>query len=314
MFLKQNFNQIQKTKKVAFLLLSMACDGLFVSKKLFGGDVKIAINGVGEEIGGEIIDEVCEYGLELEKIFNFFDKKSELSMLNRKRKLKVSRHLFELINFSLRFCELSRGKYDISIGKQIVQRKNSRNVLPVSCSYRDILLSGDVVALENGDVLIDLGSVAKGYIVDKMAEKFLELGILSGVIDARGDIRVFGDFEEAIGIQHPRESEKTVGKIRLKNLSVATSGDYRQFYGDYKNSHILNSQDLISVTVVASSLAEADICATTIFVSGKNEREKLIKENKKIRVLTIDGNLRFKYYNGFEKLVVGFPNHLEKLK
>ena len=274
-----------------------------MKKKLFGDEIEIILSGVEESVAKEIIDEVYLEALRLQKIFNFYDKDSELSRLNKGRKLKIGKELLEILIYSLKFCKLTNGKYDISIGKNILQRKNNEKITTLNCSYKDIKISGNEITLTKSDLLIDLGSVAKGYITDKLVDFLKQRGIENGFIDSRGDISVFGEEPMAIEIQHPRKEKEILCSIKLKNCGVATSGDYNQYYGDFKKSHILNQKDIISLTVIAPTLKEADIYATALFVLNKQERENLIKENKNIKVFTIDESLNTKKYNNFEDLI-----------
>ena len=94
-----------------------------MKKELFGKEIEVLLPEVDEILAEEIIDEMYLEALRLQKIFNIYDKDSELSRLNKKRKLKVSKELLEVLVFSLKFCKLTKGKYDISIGKNILQRK-----------------------------------------------------------------------------------------------------------------------------------------------------------------------------------------------
>ncbi|RMD67761.1 FAD:protein FMN transferase [Candidatus Pacearchaeota archaeon] len=272
-------------------------------KKLFGGEIEIVIKNTEKELFEIAVEESYSLGLELQKIFNFFDAKSELSRLNKKRKLKASRDLLELIKFSLKVCELSSGFYDISLGKKILQRKLGLDEKDVECSYKDILINGDVVELAHPDVMLDLGSVAKGYIADKMIELLQEMGIKQGLLDARGDIRVFGQKEEIIDIQHPRKKSKTLGAVKIKNMSIATSGDYNQYTQTYARSHLINKTDLISVTAIAKNLKDADIYATALAVSPPRVREKIIRSVPNIAFLTINKNLKPRFYNNFNKFL-----------
>jgi thiamine biosynthesis lipoprotein len=274
-----------------------------MKKELFGKEIEVLLPEVEEKVAEEIIDEMYLEALRLQKIFNIYDKDSELSKLNKKRKLKVSEELLEVLVYALKFCKLTNGKYDISIGKNILQRKNKEKEIKQSCSYKDIEIDGNEVILKNAEVLIDLGSVAKGYITDKLVEFLKSRGVEGGMLDSRGDIAVFGETKTKIAIQHPRKKEESICTIELKNCGVATSGDYYQFYRDFKKSHILNQKEIISLTVVAPTLKEADIYATVLFVLDKKEREELIKKNKNIKVFTVDESLNIKKYNGFEELL-----------
>ena len=183
------------------------------------------------------------------------------------------------------------------------ERKNSGITIPVSCSYRNVSIEKNVVELTHPDVLIDLGSIAKGYITDRIVEALKERGVKECLVNARGDIRVSGNYEHVFGVQDPRSSA-TICWIKLKNQSVATSGDYKQFVKTFDKSHILNQKELSSVTVVAPTLEEADGFASVIFVTSKKLREQLIKKHSKLKVLTIVKEQRLKAYNHFEKLMV----------
>jgi thiamine biosynthesis lipoprotein len=242
--------------------------------KLLGGTIEFSLYKANFPLNESVFDEVYLEALRLEKIFNFFDLESELSNLNKKRIIIPSKELKEVIEMCLPYCELTNGEYDISKGKQFMQRKNKEEITKIKCSYKDIKIKEGKISLMHPDVMIDLGSVAKGYIGDKMKDFLLKKGITSAFIDLRGDLIFFGEFTEKILIQHPRDTQKSIFSFEKSNAAVATSGDYKQYYENYENSHILNSKDLISVTVVAKTLAEADILATCIFVSGAKKLEK----------------------------------------
>ena len=202
----------------------------------------------------------------------------------------MSDELLEVLKRALVLCKKTTGKYDITLGKNILNRKNSKPEVKLNCSYANVIVNGNKVILNNEDVVIDFGSIAKGYITDKLSDFFKSRGVKGGLIDARGDICLFGDKLQKVEVENPREKGKSILSIKLKNCGVATSGDYNQFYSSFEKSHILNQKDLISVTVVAPTLTEA-------------EREDLIKKNKNINVFTIDKGLNSKFYNGFDKLI-----------
>ena len=267
-----------------------------INKRLFGSEISFILDDVDENLCNDIIEEAYGEGLRLQNIFNFYDEKSELSLLNRKRKLAVSKELLEVLKMALEMCKKTNGKYDITLGKQFKQRKLGNQVEKVGCSYKDIIISGNKVELLNPDVQVDLGSIAKGYITDKMAEIIINNGIISGLIDSRGDIRIFGERE--IEIQHPRDKNKEIGTIKLKDCGVATSGDYKQYDKSFDKSHIINQKDNISVTTVSSRLAEADLYATALFVIPEKEVKSIL--NKNVKALCINKNLEIKKYNNFE--------------
>lgn len=242
--------------------------------RILGKEVEFTLYKGEKPLEEAIFNDVYAEMKRLQNIFNFFDPKSELSLLNKKRTLATSKELLEVISMSLPWCEFTNGRYDISKGKEIMQRKKGEEMTPVKCSYKDIKISGNIISLTHPDVLIDLGSVAKGYMGDKMKEFLQEMGITSAFIDLRGDLIFWGEYTEKINIQHPRDPDKSIFSFEKSNAAVATSGDYEQYYGGYEKSHIINAKDFCSVTVVADTLAEADILTTCIFTTGIENLEK----------------------------------------
>jgi FAD:protein FMN transferase len=274
-----------------------------VKKKLFGSEIEFIIYGAEESIAKELVEEAYEEGVRLSRIFNLFDKKSDLSLLNSKRKKKMPEEFIYVLKMALKMCMETDGLYDISLGKQFLERKLGREISKVSCSYKDIEVKEGIVKLKNKDVLIDLGSIAKGYITDKMGDILKASGVISGLIDSRGDILVFGDEEKEILIQHPREREKNIGGLKIKEGGIATSGDYNQYNKSFEESHIINKRDYISVTVIAPTLTEADLYATVLMVGAKEEIKKLLEKNKKVSALCIDKDLKIEIYNNFPRIL-----------
>lgn len=268
---------------------------------LFGGEIKVIVYSPNKDIEN-IMSDFYKEAFRLQKIFNFFDNESELSQLNRKREMQVSKELGEVIKSSLKFSRLTSGKYDITLGKKIIQRKSKKIVEKVSSSFKNIKILSDKIELTHKDALIDLGSIAKGHITDRLSDFLKSNKIDNFLIDSRGDIIASGSPNYIIEIQHPRDQTKLMSVI-LKNQGIATSGDYKQFHGTFDKSHIINSNNLISVSVIASTLEEADVYATAIFVSSEKEIQNMIRDNKNIKVLTIDKNLNQKMYNNFRSIV-----------
>jgi len=265
-------------------------------RKLFGGIIKIIVFNSERFFTKDLIEEAYQEGLRLQKIFNFYDKESELSRLNKKRKMKVSSELLEVITKALKMSKETNGGYDITLGENFLKRKNKEKIESLDCSFRDVKINFDEIILENSKVLIDLGSIAKGYITDKIAEFLKSRGLEEFIIDARGDIIVSGT-EKEIFIQNPRDEKENITSVKLKNQAIATSGDYNQFDEDFSKSHILNQGENISISIIADNLEEADLFATALFVSNRNYLEHWFKRHKNLKGIAIDKNLQLKKFN-----------------
>ena len=112
-------------------------------RKLFGDFAEIAVYDTEEDIAKGIVEDVYKEGLRLQKIFNFYDKKSELSVLNRNKKKRAPDELLYVIKKALEYCALTNGKYDISLGSNFLRRKKGLPDEKISCSYKDIRIKGN---------------------------------------------------------------------------------------------------------------------------------------------------------------------------
>jgi thiamine biosynthesis lipoprotein len=70
------------------------------------------------------------------------------------------------------------------------------------------------------DVELDLGGIAKGYAVDRAVETLMAHGCCAGLVNAGGDLRVFGEREEAVLLREPDTSFR---RLALRNAALAVS-------------------------------------------------------------------------------------------
>ncbi len=267
------------------------------SDSLFGDRIDISIFDADSTMAELVTRDAYEEALRLQKIFNLFDKDSELSRLNRKRKMRCSKELLEVMGRALEMCRMTDGLYDISLGKLFMSRKSGRTEMMPGCTYKDIDIRDKTVSLLHPEVLVDLGSIAKGYIVDRVVEFMRNSGVENGLVNGRGDLRVFGEREHIAQIQHPREKGKIIGEIRIKDEAIATSGDYSQYLDGYTDSHIINNKRFSSVTVVAGTAELADMHATSFSVIDDDGIKKLLNNNKNLKAVTFDKDIRKRFYN-----------------
>jgi FAD:protein FMN transferase len=120
---------------------------------------------------------------------------------------------------------------------------------------------------------LDPSGYVKGWAVDRAAEALWAAGVRNAAINAGGDALVRGEPEPGrpwrVGVRHPDVADKTAAVIGVRDGAIATSGLYER--GD----HILDPRtgrapgELVSVTVIAPTLAQADSLATAAFVMGE---------------------------------------------
>lgn len=131
---------------------------------------------------------------------------------------------------------------------------------------------------------LDLGSIAKGYGVDRAVAALRRFGIEQAVVVAGGDLYALGlapDGEPwSIGVQSPTDERAVVGTLALSDRAVATSGTYRQFfrYRGHTYHHIMDPETaqprataMQSLSIIADSVMHADAATTALFGMAEGE-------------------------------------------
>ena len=145
---------------------------------------------------------------------------------------------------------------------------------------------------------ITLDGIAKGYVVDRVAETLLSLGLENFLINAGGDIRSEGVREDGrswrVAVQDPQKAQSFPDVIPLRG-AVATSGSYEIYFDpEQKNHHIIDSRSGVSpeksqsVSVVAPTAMEADALATSVFLLGPDRGAAFIESFPGCACLIVD--------------------------
>jgi thiamine biosynthesis lipoprotein len=204
---------------------------------------------------------------ELEAKFDYFSAYSELTVINnlgKGYKLRVSPEMLAVLKRARKLHILTKGAFDISLGRNNWRLDESEGV----------------VWFRKDGIKLDLGGIAKGYIVDEGIKILKKLGVTNALINAGGDMYCLGagpgDRGWKVGIRSPQRNGKVVEILRVRDKAVATSGGYERFAesGGDRFSHIIDPKtekpvkDIFkSVTVVAEDCMTADALATALYVA-----------------------------------------------
>ena len=150
-------------------------------------------------------------------------------------------------------------------------------------------------------VEVDLSALAKGYGVDVLAAVLGTAGLGNYLVDIGGEVRAQGVNDRGapwrIGVEVPDPSARGLVQeaLPLRDLSLATSGDYRNFFeaDGVRYSHTIDPrtgypipQRVASVTVAHPEALWADAWATAMNVLGP-EAGLALAERQKLPVLFI---------------------------
>ncbi len=268
---------------VVSLFLSGCAERSFrKSAFLLGTEVEITISEKNAKKAERVIELALKKIRDEEKNLSYYLSSSEVAKINQnagKRWVEVSPELFSLIKISLAYSRLTDGAFDIAF----------------SCGgYKKIILDAKrrSVRFSQKGMTLNLGGIAKGYIVDETVKLLQKEGIKGGMINAGGDIRVFGQKSYRIAIRNPFKKNVIArsppeaddvaisGVITVKNKAICTSGVYE------RPGHILNprtgkpisNSSLQSATVLAPDTITADALATAVMVMGRKKGEKLLQK------------------------------------
>ncbi len=181
-----------------------------------------------------------------------------------------------------------------------------------------------VLKKDSPGVQLDFGGTGQGYGIDVIAELLDLYGIENYLVDIGGECRTKGKNPKGewwtIGINTPRpEADITdfTRVIKLENLSVSTSGNYRNFYelDGQKYSHFISpatgfpeKSTLLSASVFGKDCLTPDALATGFMVLGLDKAYTLASQLKDIEALFIysddEGNLQVKYTPGVEQFFI----------
>lgn len=133
-----------------------------------------------------------------------------------------------------------------------------------------IRICGTRVIREDPDAQIDLGAIAKGFIIDEIVQLLRRSGVTDGLVNAGGDIRAFGDRTWNVQLRHPHRPGNAMGDVALCNAALCVSAETFQpgHIRDPRHPGMAEGTTTAGTAVIARLAADADAWATALFVSG----------------------------------------------
>lgn len=304
-FIARNSSNEQKTFKRTQILL--------------GTVVEIQVRDEDEQKAENAITRAFAEVKRIDDLFTTYNEESPIWKINKSSDtlIKVDNEIYNLLVLCDSVARLSDGCFDVSLDnltKAWGFYSDNPHLPNKTAIDSALMLSGwDYIQLKENQTLLriknvglNFGAIAKGYAVDKAIDVLKNSGIKEALVNAGGEIRVFGN-DWLIGIQHPREINSIIKKLKLRDISVATSGDYEQYFEQdgIRYHHILNpmtgypAKGLQSVTVINESNAFADALATAVFVMGKEKGMRLVESLDNTEAMIIDDEGKIFYSTGF---------------
>ena len=246
------------------------------------------------------LNQVPDWFEEWEQILSRFRPDSELSLFNQKfgrvdsispvfQSVLRTANQMEYESDGLVTPKILNQLEKIGYDRSFDMIKQSQSNFGNANSLRSVIIMEDrSFPTENNTVQYDFGGVAKGWAAHQAMQR-LE-GYAPTLVNAGGDIAISALMPDGKGwiikITDPFDHEKNAAELRVGRGGVATSGiDYRIWQqGDHLRHHIIDPRtgypaetDLISVTVIAPTVMDAEMASKTILILGGEEGLKWLR-------------------------------------
>lgn len=289
------------------------------SRPLMGTLVKFTLCAEDEEKATQAAEAAFAEIERLENLLSSWNPQSEISQINKagaNKWTQVSPETLEVIAKSLQLSKESYGAFDITIGAlnriwrmhetpRVPTIQEIKATLPL-VDYTQIQLEmrrTSSVMLKRRGMELDLGGIAKGYILEKAYKILLRKGIDNGLIDGGGDIYCWGlkpdKSKWEIGVIDPLSISTYLAVLRVSNKAVFTSGDYeRKFVHNGKTYHHLldprtgyPAAQCHGVTVIGDNISQVNGLSSTIFILGPRKALQLLKKHPGVEaiIVTMEG-------------------------
>jgi FAD:protein FMN transferase len=245
---------------------------------------------------------------------------SEVSRLNETAHagpVAVESGLFDLLQRALELSELTGGAYDVTSGalseawgfvrgpKRVPDPDTLADARARS-GWHHLRLDQEArtVAFDRPGIRINLGSIGKGYAIDRAVAVLRNHWLPVSALVHGGQSSLFalgsppGRFGERweIAVRNPVNPDAPLGVVRLRNRGLGTSGGaFQQFVeGDRVYGHILDPRTgepatgPASVTVLAPTAADADALSTTFFLLGPEAARSFATAHPDVGIIIVE--------------------------
>lgn len=322
---------------ITFCLLTVFLSGCsketkFTAYSMDYFDTVTTITGYGkskeefDKISGEMIELLGQYH-RLYSIYHRFEGIENLATVNEiadgaHRTVKVDKRIIDMLLYAKEIYRLTDGTMNIAMGSVLSLWHEYRtigkdNPIEASLPPMELLeeakkhtdISKMVIDEENCTVTLsdplmklDVGAIAKGYAVERVAQHFEEKGVSGYVINVGGNVCTIGTKADGtnwtIGVEAP-DADNYLAYLSLNGQSVVTSGSYQRYYFvDGKAYHhiidpetLMPAENYLSVSIISNHSGLGDGLSTALFCMPLEKGLKLIDslENTEAMWVTKDG-------------------------
>jgi thiamine biosynthesis lipoprotein len=290
---------------------------------MMGTEVSVRLWHEDAKTGQNLVEEVFAEAHRIDLLMSTYKENSRITDINRRAAsgpVVAGEELFQLIQRSLEVSELTNGAFDItydSVGQHYDFHKQQRpdaatvETERTLIDYRLVRLdpASGTVAFSAQGVRINLGGIAKGYVVERGVALLRAAGVQNAVVTAGGDSRLLGDRHGQpwmVGIRDPRKDGNVAMTVPLQDEAISTSGDYERYFDEdgVRYHHIISpstgnpASGVHSATVIGPDGVMTDALSTSVFVMGVDQGLRLIATLPGYESIVIDDKGQIYFSDG----------------
>lgn len=242
----------------------------------------------------------------IDRLMSHYRRDSPLSLVNQEaaqRPVAVDDELFAFLDECLRYSRESEGAFDVTVGPLMkawgffrgegrVPPPEELAFVRARVGYANVLLDPThrTVAFAHPGVELDLGGIAKGYAIERMAETLRQHRVSTALLSSGGSTLYAigappGRDAWEVGLSDPLGSGRVVLTLRLKDEALSIAGSTLKSFERYGTlySHIMDPrlgrpvQGVLSVAVRTASPTAGDALDNAFFVLGVEGSRRLLK-------------------------------------
>lgn len=310
---------MQKLLLLFFSVLFVSCNEKQASYIEDKGEIFHTTYSIKYKYSRSLKSEIDAELAKFDDSLNPFKPTSIISKVNNNEGVVLDSFFVNVFNKSQKVSEISNGLFDITLSPLInawgFGFKNIDNVTPEMIDSLKSIVGYEKIQLQNGVVIkqdpriqINTSAIAKGYSTDVIANLLKSYGITDYMIEIGGEVTAKGVNAKGecwhIGIDKPVDDKNPTKRelqtiIKLCDKSMATSGNYRNFYikDGKKYSHTIDPQDgypsksnILSATVIADNCMTADAYATVFMLADTTAIRRMALLENLTYLLILDSN------------------------
>jgi len=244
-----------------------------------------------------------------------YNPNSIISKINTNQTVIVDKYFIKCFKTAKKIWKKTEGAFDPTVhplvnywgfGKNKREKIDSKKIDSILqfVGFDLIKLKGKKIIKKDSRISLDFNAFAQGYSVDVIANFLRKKGCKSFIVEIGGEVyaknkKKNGDFWK-IGIEEPIDNAISNNPlkaiIKLKNMAVATSGNYRKYFEEngIKYAHHIDPKtgyptknNLLSATILSKNGITSDATATGILVMGLEKAKLFLSTNRKIKAYLI---------------------------